>query len=207
MRAIVQRVTTASVSVDGEVISCIGKGLCVLLGISKYDTSKEIEYMVRKILNLRVFDDDGQRWKKSVVDKNLEILCVSQFTLQAVLKGNKPDYHLAMGGEQSENFYQDFLQHLRSAYRADAIQDGKFGAYMQVHIQNDGPVTISLETPPPKPVQEKPVKQGKGNSKATDKKQNEKEPSTSFADEEKNNCIDPEQQVDNFNELSLDDNR
>ncbi|CAH3128687.1 unnamed protein product, partial [Porites lobata] len=143
--------------VDGEVISSIGKGLCVLVGISKYDTSKEIEYMVRKILNLRVFDDNGQRWKKSVVDKNLEILCVSQFTLQAVLKGNKPDYHLAMGGDQSETFYQDFLQHMRSTYRVDAVKDGKFGAYMQVHIQNDGPVTISLETPPSKPAPQNKV--------------------------------------------------
>ncbi|XP_067018991.1 D-aminoacyl-tRNA deacylase 1-like isoform X2 [Acropora muricata] len=162
MRAIVQRVTTASVSVDGEVISSIGKGLCVLLGISKNDTPKEIDYMVKKILNLRVFDDDGSRWKKSVVDKNFEILCVSQFTLQAVLKGTKPDFHLAMGGDQSESFYQDFLQNLRSAYKEDAIKDGKFGAYMQVHIQNDGPVTISLETPHSKPVQDKQVKQVRG---------------------------------------------
>lgn len=201
MRAIIQRVTTASVSVDGEVISSIGKGLCVLLGISKYDTSKEIEYMVRKILNLRVFDDNGQRWKKSVVDKNLEILCVSQFTLQAVLKGNKPDYHLAMGGDQSETFYQDFLQHMRSAYRPDAIKDGKFGAYMQVQIQNDGPVTISLETPPPKPVQQK---QGKGNSKAV-KENEDLETSTSSADQEKDDCIDPEQQINNFDDLNLDE--
>ncbi|CAH3194626.1 unnamed protein product, partial [Porites evermanni] len=160
--------------VDGEVISSIGKGLCVLVGISKYDTSKEIEYMVRKILNLRVFDDNGQRWKKSVVDKNLEILCVSQFTLQAVLKGNKPDYHLAMGGDQSETFYQDFLQHMRSTYRVDAVKDGKFGAYMQVHIQNDGPVTISLETPPSKPAPQNKVSEGEGSStSAADKEKEE----------------------------------
>lgn len=204
MRAIIQRVTAASVSVDGEVISSIGKGLCVLLGISKYDTSKEIEYIVRKILNLRVFDDNGQRWKKSVVDKNLEILCVSQFTLQAVLKGNKPDYHLAMGGDQSETFYQEFLQHLRSAYRPDAIKDGKFGAYMQVHIQNDGPVTISLETPPPKPVQEKQVKQGKGKSTA-DKRTDDEKASTSLVDQEPKDSFYPEKQIDNFDELSLDE--
>lgn len=202
MRAIIQRVTQASVSVDGEVISSIGKGLCVLLGISKHDTPKEIEYMVRKILNLRVFDDDGQRWKKSVVDKNLEVLCVSQFTLQAVLKGNKPDYHLAMGGEQSEAFYQDFLQHMRTVYRAEAIKDGKFGAYMQVHIQNDGPVTISLETPPPKPVQQK---QGKGNSGVKAVK-DDKGASNSSADYENHssaNCA--EQQIDSFDELNLEE--
>ncbi|XP_074628362.1 D-aminoacyl-tRNA deacylase-like isoform X1 [Acropora palmata] len=203
MRAVVQRVTTASVSVDGEVISSIGKGLCVLLGISKNDTPKEIDYMVKKILNLRVFDDDGSRWKKSVVDKNFEILCVSQFTLQAVLKGTKPDFHLAMGGDQSESFYQDFLQNLRSAYKEDAIKDGKFGAYMQVHIQNDGPVTISLETPHSKPVQDKQVKQGQGSSKATGRKQDEKGVCTaSLVDQEKN---DPEQNLVDVKGLSLDE--
>ncbi|KAJ7321727.1 D-tyrosyl-tRNA(Tyr) deacylase [Desmophyllum pertusum] len=204
MRAIIQRVTQASVSVDGEVISSIGKGLCVLLGISKHDTSKEIEYMVRKILNLRVFDENGQRWKKSVVDKNLEVLCVSQFTLQAVLKGNKPDYHLAMGGEQSETFYQDFLQQMRSVYRPDAIKDGKFGAYMQVHIQNDGPVTISLETPSPKPPQQK---QGKGTSGAeTVTREGDKGASHSAADHEKQNCLsDAAQQTDNLDELTLEE--
>ncbi|XP_067018990.1 D-aminoacyl-tRNA deacylase-like isoform X1 [Acropora muricata] len=205
MRAIVQRVTTASVSVDGEVISSIGKGLCVLLGISKNDTPKEIDYMVKKILNLRVFDDDGSRWKKSVVDKNFEILCVSQFTLQAVLKGTKPDFHLAMGGDQSESFYQDFLQNLRSAYKEDAIKDGKFGAYMQVHIQNDGPVTISLETPHSKPVQDKQVKQGQGSSKATVQKQDEKGVcAASLVDQEKN---DPEQKLVDVEGLSLDEKK
>jgi len=159
--------------------------------------------MVKKILNLRVFDDDGSRWKKSVVDKNFEILCVSQFTLQAVLKGTKPDFHLAMGGDQSESFYQDFLQNLRSAYKEDAIKDGKFGAYMQVHIQNDGPVTISLETPHSKPVQDKQVKQGQGSSKATGRKQDEKGVCTaSLVDQEKN---DPEQNLVDVKGLSLDE--
>ncbi|XP_015748171.1 PREDICTED: D-tyrosyl-tRNA(Tyr) deacylase 1-like [Acropora digitifera] len=205
MRAIIQRVTTASVSVDGEVISSIGKGLCVLLGISKNDTPKEIDYMVKKILNLRVFDDGESRWKKSVVDRNFEILCVSQFTLQAVLKGTKPDFHLAMGGDQSESFYQDFLQNLRSAYKEDAIKDGKFGAYMQVHIQNDGPVTISLETPHSNPVQDKQVKQGQGSSKATGRKQDEKGACTaSLVDQEKN---DPEQNLVDVKGLSLDEKK
>lgn len=149
-----------------------------------------------------MFDDDGQRWKKSVVDKNLEVLCVSQFTLQAVLKGNKPDYHLAMGGEQSETFYQDFLNHMRTVYRTDAIKDGKFGAYMQVHIQNDGPVTISLESPPPKPAQEK---QGKGNSGVKAVK-DDKGASNSSADYENHssaNCVD--QQIDSFDKLNLEE--
>ncbi|OWK03345.1 DTD1, partial [Cervus elaphus hippelaphus] len=134
----------------GEQISAIGRGICVLLGISLEDTQKELEHMVRKILNLRVFEDEsGKHWSKSVMDKQYEVLCVSQFTLQCVLKGNKPDFHLAMPAEQAESFYKGFLEQLRKAYRPELIKDGKFGAYMQVHIQNDGPVTIELESPAP----------------------------------------------------------
>ncbi|XP_072030334.1 uncharacterized protein [Amphiura filiformis] len=148
MRAIVQRVTKASVTVGDELISSIGRGLCVLIGISRDDTPKERDYIARKILNLRVFDDDnGKRWNKSVKDKQLEILCVSQFTLYTIMKGNKPDFHSAMGGEESEQFYNEFLDILRKDYDPAKIKDGKFGAYMQVHIQNDGPVTIQLDSP------------------------------------------------------------
>ncbi|TFK08729.1 NADPH oxidase 3 [Platysternon megacephalum] len=148
MKAIIQRVTQASVTVGGEQISSIGRGICVLLGISLEDTHKELEHMVRKILNLRVFEDEsGKHWSKSVTDKQYEVLCVSQFTLQCVLKGNKPDYHMAMPAEQAESFYNNFLEQLKKAYKPELIKDGKFGAYMQVNIQNDGPVTIELESP------------------------------------------------------------
>ncbi|XP_076786012.1 D-aminoacyl-tRNA deacylase 1 isoform X1 [Arvicanthis niloticus] len=150
MKAVVQRVTRASVTVGGEQISAIGRGICVLLGISMEDSQKELEHMVRKILNLRVFEDEsGKHWSKSVMDKEYEVLCVSQFTLQCALKGNKPDFHLAMPTEQAESFYNSFLEQLRKSYRPELIRDGKFGAYMQVHIQNDGPVTIELESPAP----------------------------------------------------------
>ncbi|XP_030742864.1 D-aminoacyl-tRNA deacylase 1 [Echinops telfairi] len=143
-----KRVTQASVTVGGQQISAIGQGLCVLLGISLEDTQKELEHMARKILNLRVFEDEsGKQWSKSVMDKQYEVLCVSQFTLQCILKGNKPDFHLAMPTEQAEGFYDSFLEQLRKVYRPELIKDGKFGAYMQVHIQNDGPVTIELESP------------------------------------------------------------
>uniref|UniRef100_A0A8B9PSY7 D-aminoacyl-tRNA deacylase n=1 Tax=Apteryx owenii TaxID=8824 RepID=A0A8B9PSY7_APTOW len=119
-----------------------------MLGISLEDTQRELEHMVRKILNLRVFEDEsGKHWSKSVMDKQYEVLCVSQFTLQCILKGNKPDYHMAMPTEQAECFYNNFLEQLRKAYKPELIKDGKFGAYMQVHIQNDGPVTIELESP------------------------------------------------------------
>lgn len=148
MRAIIQRVTKASVSVNGEVISSIGQGLCVLIGISRKDGPKDAEYIVRKILNLRLFDDDeGKGWKLNVKDKNFEILCVSQFTLQCVLKGNKPDFHEAMGSESSKQFYQEILNDLGKNYDASKIKDGQFGAYMQVNIENDGPVTIELNSP------------------------------------------------------------
>ncbi|XP_067941469.1 D-aminoacyl-tRNA deacylase 1-like isoform X2 [Watersipora subatra] len=102
---------------------------------------------VRKILNLRVFDEDGKGWDKNVMDKNLEVLCVSQFTLCYILKGNKPDFHQAMAAEQSQLLYNSFLEQMRDAYCSDRVKDGRFQAYMQVHIQNDGPITIPLESP------------------------------------------------------------
>uniref|UniRef100_A0A6I8PFB4 D-aminoacyl-tRNA deacylase n=1 Tax=Ornithorhynchus anatinus TaxID=9258 RepID=A0A6I8PFB4_ORNAN len=140
--------TVQSRSVGEEQVSAIGRGICVLLGISLEDTQKELEHMVRKILNLRVFEDEsGKPWSKSVMDKQYEVLCVSQFTLQCILKGNKPDYHMAMPSEQAKAFYGNFLEQLRKAYKPELIKDGRFGAYMQVHIQNDGPVTIELESP------------------------------------------------------------
>ncbi|XP_074658141.1 D-aminoacyl-tRNA deacylase-like [Tubulanus polymorphus] len=148
MRAVIQRVSNASVVVGDEVVSSIGRGICVLLGISKDDTTNDIKYMVKKILNLRVFEDGGgKRWNKGVMDKDLEVLCVSQFTLTCTMKGHKPDFRSSMGADQSESFYNDFLKHMKDTYKPEKIKDGRFGAYMQVHIQNDGPVTIQLDSP------------------------------------------------------------
>ncbi|CAI5678976.1 unnamed protein product [Oreochromis niloticus] len=148
MKAIIQRVTKASVTVGEEQISSIGRGLCVLLGISVEDTQRDAEYMVRKILNLRLFEDEhGRAWSKSVMERDFEVLCVSQFTLQCILKGNKPDFHSAMPAELAQPFYDSILENMRSTYKAELIKDGKFGARMQVHIQNDGPVTIELTSP------------------------------------------------------------
>ncbi|AWP06245.1 D-tyrosyl-tRNA(Tyr) deacylase [Scophthalmus maximus] len=148
MKAIIQRVTAATVTVGEEQVSSIGRGLCVLLGISVEDTRKDADYLVRKILNLRLFEDEGGRaWSKSVMDRDFEVLCVSQFTLQCILKGNKPDFHSAMPAELAQPFYNSILESMRSAYKPELIKDGKFGAYMQVQIQNDGPVTIELASP------------------------------------------------------------
>lgn len=153
MRVVIQRVAKASVSVSDELVSSIQNGLCVLVGISRDDTEKDMDFMVRKLLNIRLFEapNDGEtasnnKWMKSVVDRDMEILCISQFTLQSTLKGTKPDFHLAMGGEQSHAFYDTFLERLRKAYKPEKVKDGRFGAYMQVNIQNDGPVTILIDS-------------------------------------------------------------
>lgn len=156
MKAIIQRVIKASVTVSDEVVGSIQNGLCVLVGISRDDTDKDIDYIVRKILNIRLFEDKdstNSKWDKSVVDRDFEVLCISQFTLQSTLKGNKPDFHLAMGSDKSKEFYEKFLDKLKKAYKPEKIQDGRFGAYMQVHIQNDGPVTIILESKKEQPDQ------------------------------------------------------
>ncbi|XP_053355217.1 D-aminoacyl-tRNA deacylase 1 [Clarias gariepinus] len=148
MKAVIQRVANASVMAGENHISSIGRGICVLIGISTEDTQRDVDYIVRKILNLRLFEDEnGCAWKHSVMDKGLEVLCVSQFTLQCILKGNKPDFHSAMTAEFAQPFYNNILEQLRIAYKPELIKDGQFGAYMQVHVKNDGPVTIYLESP------------------------------------------------------------
>ena len=148
MKAVIQRVTKASVSVNGNIKSSIGCGLCVLIGIHRNDTKKDAEYIVRKILNLRLFSDPetNQPWKKSVRDVDAEILSVSQFTLYSVLKGNKLDFHNAMASDLSWTFYEDFLRQLKSGYAEEKVKDGAFGEFMSVDIQNDGPVTIQLDS-------------------------------------------------------------
>ncbi|CAF0754261.1 unnamed protein product [Brachionus calyciflorus] len=149
MKAIIQRVVKASVTVSDELISSIQHGFCVLVGIGRDDTDKDIDYIVRKLLTIRLFENpeaENSKWNKNVVERDYEILCVSQFTLQSTLKGTKPDFHLAMGGEQSKEFYEKFLEQMKKSYKPEKIKDGKFGAMMQVNIQNDGPVTIILDS-------------------------------------------------------------
>ncbi|KAF9419307.1 D-tyrosyl-tRNA(Tyr) deacylase [Podila epigama] len=161
---VLQRVVQASVEVNGKQISKIKQGLCVLIGLSVDDTTADVEYMVRKLLSVRVFDSnqgpvspsDGavieekeppRMWAKSVVDIGGEILCVSQFTLYGqVIKGSKPDFHLSMKSETSKQMYHDFLERLKKAYSPDKIKDGEFGAMMLVNIANDGPVTLELDS-------------------------------------------------------------
>ncbi|CAG9531602.1 unnamed protein product [Cercopithifilaria johnstoni] len=148
MRAVIQRVTKAAVFIDGQLESSIERGICVLLAINIEDTSDDIQYVVRKLLNIRMFPDaeTGKRWDKSVKDLGFEILCVSQFTLYSLLKGNKLDFHQSMAPTESQQFYQNFIAELRKAYKPERIKDGRFGAMMNVQIENDGPVTLILDS-------------------------------------------------------------
>ncbi|XP_054000031.1 D-aminoacyl-tRNA deacylase 1-like isoform X2 [Hylaeus anthracinus] len=148
MKAVIQRVTKASVSVEGEIISSIGNGLCVLIGIKRDDSMEDMKYIVRKVLNTKIFDgDSGKKWSANVMDKEYEILCISQFTLYHNLKGNRLDFHRAMPAQESESFYNKFLVELGKNYKPKLIKDGKFGAMMEVNIQNSGPVTLEIESP------------------------------------------------------------
>ncbi|KAJ1728639.1 D-tyrosyl-tRNA(Tyr) deacylase [Coemansia biformis] len=148
MRAVLQKVARASVTVGDKVVGAIGPGVCVLVGISSADTAEDMEYMARKVLGMRVFDDDtGSMWKKSVQDRGLEVLCVSQFTLYgSTTKGMKPDFHQAMGSAESRQFFDDFVTRLGQLYDRSRIATGEFGAMMQVELVNDGPVTLELDS-------------------------------------------------------------
>ncbi|KAH0292846.1 hypothetical protein KCU62_g1664, partial [Aureobasidium sp. EXF-3399] len=152
MRTVIQRVKSASVTVDGQLISTIGKGLLVLAAIGKDDTQKEVESMANKILKAKLWDnDEGGRWKWGVKDIEGEILCVSQFTLLAsVKKGNKPDFHKSASGEKAKELYDQFFKKVQALYQADRVKDGVFQAMMDVALVNDGPVTIQIDTDPPK---------------------------------------------------------
>lgn len=150
MKALIQRVGSASVSVDGELVSSIGRGLCVLVGLHRDDGDDQLEHVVRKVLAARAFEnEDGtRRWCRSVRDADLEVLCVSQFTLYHTMKGNKPDFRQAMGGDASRELYGRFVDTMRRLYKAEKVKDGVFGALMQVSQVNDGPVTLEIESLP-----------------------------------------------------------
>ncbi|WVF72254.1 D-tyrosyl-tRNA(Tyr) deacylase [Kwoniella sp. CBS 6097] len=147
MKAVIQKVVNASVAVDGQTISSIGRGLLVLVGIDRYDTPSDATQIIKKILSARLFEDEhGSHWKKNVKDIDGEVLCVSQFTLLAGFKGSKPDFHESMSTIPSKAFYASFLEEIKKAYHPSKIKDGEFGAMMQVSLTNDGPVTILLSS-------------------------------------------------------------
>ncbi|KZL76929.1 D-tyrosyl-tRNA(Tyr) deacylase, partial [Colletotrichum tofieldiae] len=153
MKAIVQRVLSASVTVDNEVISSIGKGILVLAAVAPGDTEKDAEGLANKVLKLKMWDDEaGGRWKKTVQDIDGEVLCVSQFTLFAKIVKNRPDFRLSAPAEEAKKLYHYFLQKVQDSYAVDKVKDGRFQAMMAVSSTNDGPVTFELNTEPaPKP--------------------------------------------------------
>ncbi len=146
MRAVLQRVTQASVTVNNEEIGAIKNGFLLLLGIANEDTQEDIIWLTNKIVNLRVFNDSNGIMNNSLVDSNGEILVISQFTLMAsTKKGNRPSYLKAAKPELAISTYNLFLSYLQKVLPTK-IQTGKFGADMQVRLLNDGPVTIILDT-------------------------------------------------------------
>ena len=146
MKAVIQRVNSASVEVENKLISKIEKGLLILLGFKEGDTHKESEYLIKKITNLRIFPDEKHPINKSASGLDLEILVVSQFTLYGdCKKGNRPSFIGAMPPEQAKAFYNDFVEKFRQQY--PKVQDGVFGAHMKINLINDGPVTIVLDSP------------------------------------------------------------
>ena len=144
MRVLVQRCKQSSVRVNNEMISSIESGLVLLVGFTEGDTLQDISYMVKKILNLRIFDDEKGVMNKSILECGGEILSVSQFTLYAdTKKGNRPSYIKAMNGASAIKLYDTFNEELGKYI---GVQTGIFGADMQVHILNDGPITIWLDS-------------------------------------------------------------
>lgn len=145
MRAVVQRVKFSKVVVEGKIIGEIGPGFNVLLGISREDTLEDVKYMKDKIVNLRVFEDDQGKLNRSLLDVGGQLLIVSQFTLYGdCRKGRRPSFIEALGGDDANNLYEEFVKLCREDI--DKVETGKFGAEMMVSIENDGPVTLLIDS-------------------------------------------------------------
>lgn len=146
MRTVVQRVSHASVTIDGQLKSSINAGLLVLLGIGESDTQEDIDYLVKKLVNIRIFDDENGVMNRSVMDIQGDMMVVSQFTLMAsTKKGNRPSYIRAAGHDISIPLYHDFISTAEAALGKE-IATGEFGADMKVDLLNDGPVTIIMDS-------------------------------------------------------------
>lgn len=146
MRAVIQRVAQTSVAIAGQTISAIGRGLLVLIAVEDADSAEDIEWLSSKIIRLRIFDDENGVMNRSIVEAGGSILVVSQFTLFAsTKKGNRPAYTRSARPEIAVPLYQQFISRLESDL-GKPIQTGQFGAHMQIGLQNDGPVTIIIDT-------------------------------------------------------------
>ncbi|NOL50315.1 D-aminoacyl-tRNA deacylase [Pelistega europaea] len=146
MKVVIQKVSQASVTVNREVVGAIGEGLLLLVGVGPEDGSEDIDYLVRKISQMRIFEDDAGVMNLSVLDKQAEVLCVSQFTLLAsTKKGNRPSYSQAARPEVALPLFNQFVARM-SEIIAKPVPTGVFGAHMEVALINDGPVTILLDS-------------------------------------------------------------
>ena len=146
MKAVIQRVSSASVKVDGSVVGAIEKGFLVLLGVMDGDTEKEAELMASKIAKLRIFEDENEKMNLSLLDVGGSVLAVSQFTLCAdVKKGNRPSFTPSAKPDEANRLYELFMQHLKKE-GVQTVEKGIFGADMKVSLLNDGPVTIIFDT-------------------------------------------------------------
>ena len=145
MRAVVQRVISSKVVVDGKIVGSINKGINVLIGISCDDNEGDLKYIKDKIINLRIFEDENFKMNKSLMDIGGEMLVISQFTLYGdCRKGRRPNFMAALSGEESKKLYDKFILMLKEY--GIKVETGIFGADMKVDIQNDGPVTILLDS-------------------------------------------------------------
>ena len=145
MKALLQRVTGASVSVAGELVGRIGRGLVVFVGVASGDTERDANYLAQRTVNLRIFSDDEGRFNLSALDTNGELLVVSQFTLLAdTRKGRRPSFSGAAPPTQAEELFEQFVEQARRT--GLKVETGRFQQYMQVEIHNDGPVTILLDS-------------------------------------------------------------
>lgn len=146
MKAVIQRVSHASVTIEGSVKSSIEKGYLILLGICNEDSQVDIDWLVHKIVNLRIFDDENGVMNRNILDANGNIIVVSQFTLMASYKkGNRPSWIRAAGHETAVPLYESFVSTLSTAM-GRPVGTGEFGADMKVELLNDGPVTICMDT-------------------------------------------------------------
>jgi len=179
MRLVVQRVLECSVSVNKQELSRTGKGMLILLGITKDDTLETVKKYAQKSLKLRIWNEipkkdtsnktenspqdpqikqteekeeekevikEPKTWDSNVVDNDYDIMVVSQFTLYGILKGNKPDFHLALNPKEALVLYESFVNELKKMYKPEKIQTGRFGEYMAVDYVNDGPVTLIIDS-------------------------------------------------------------
>ena len=149
MRLVVQRVKKASVTVEGTIVAAIGPGAVALVGIHEEDTDTDVQYCCKKVLGCKLWNNDNDvPWRHGLKQRQLELLCVSQFTLYGKVtnKKHQPDYKAAMKALPAEVVYTTFVQQLHDTYDADKIQTGVFGAMMDVELINDGPVTIIIDS-------------------------------------------------------------